>query len=233
MMTAQTYLETRERLRTYFDAEAMLAWSRLTSDAKVSGIRETVRQGRERMREMILSWLPADLEGRRILDAGCGTGALAFAAAARGARVLGVDLAENLLALARERAPADLGGRLEFRSGDMLDPEVGTVAHAVFMDSLIHYAEPELVAALAAVAPRVTGSLIFTFAPRTPLLTLMWGAGRLFPRSDRAPSIQPVSETSLRRALAADPRLAPFKAGRSGRISRGFYTSTALELVRA
>ena len=80
-----SYDARRGRLETYFDRTAAKAWERLTSDAPVSGIRATVRAGRDRMRETLLSWLPVDMTGLRLLDAGCGTGALAVEAAARGA----------------------------------------------------------------------------------------------------------------------------------------------------
>jgi SAM-dependent methyltransferase len=43
--------------------------------------------------------------GDRVLDVGCGLGTLAAAAAARGARVVGADLAPGMLAAARERHP--------------------------------------------------------------------------------------------------------------------------------
>ncbi len=58
----------------------------------MSRIRATVRAGRDAMRAELLSWLPADLTGRRLLDAGCGTGALAVEAARRGAEVVAVDV---------------------------------------------------------------------------------------------------------------------------------------------
>ena len=103
----------RSELKTYFDRTAVEAWSRLTSDAPVSGIRATVRAGRDAMRETLLAWLPADLRGARILDAGCGTGALAVAAALRGAHVVAIDLSPTLVALAQDRAPRDLAGRLD------------------------------------------------------------------------------------------------------------------------
>jgi SAM-dependent methyltransferase len=52
--------------------------------------------------------------GQRVLDIGCGSGVFLRAAADRGARVFGLDGAERLLAVARERVPeADL------RVGDM------------------------------------------------------------------------------------------------------------------
>ncbi|MFW5833959.1 MAG: magnesium protoporphyrin IX methyltransferase, partial [Pseudomonadota bacterium] len=49
-MSSGTYQTRRSELLTYFDRTAAEAWSKLTSDAPVSGIRATVRAGRERMR---------------------------------------------------------------------------------------------------------------------------------------------------------------------------------------
>ena len=89
---SSTYIERRSKIETYFDRTAAAAWSRLTSDAPVSGIRATVRAGRDRMRNTLLSFLPDDLTGCRLLDAGCGTGALAVEAAMRGADVTAIDL---------------------------------------------------------------------------------------------------------------------------------------------
>ena len=100
-MAAATYLERRGQIETYFDRTAAETWARLTSDAPVSGIRATVRAGRDRMRATLLSWLPEDLHGRRLLDAGCGTGALSIEAARRGADVVAIDLSPNLVAVAR------------------------------------------------------------------------------------------------------------------------------------
>src|SRR5262245_23632724 len=58
--------------------------------------------------------------GRRVLDLGCGTGAFLRAAADRGARVVGLDAAEGLLTVARERVPeADL------HAGDMQELPFG------------------------------------------------------------------------------------------------------------
>ena len=107
-MTDAVYDQRRGRLQTYFNATAMDAWAQLTSDAPVSRIRQTVREGRDRMRDTLLSWLPQDLSGARLLDAGCGTGALSVVAAHRGCAVTAVDIAANLVEIARERAPAHL-----------------------------------------------------------------------------------------------------------------------------
>ncbi|MFE1598871.1 magnesium protoporphyrin IX methyltransferase [Methylobacterium sp. ID0610] len=232
-MPSATYASRRSELETYFDRTAVEAWARLTSDAPVSRIRATVRAGREAMRAELLSWLPQDLSGRRILDAGCGTGAFSLEAARRGAEVVAVDVSPTLIGLARARA-ADPGlpGRLDFRVGDMLDAALGRFDHVVAMDSLIHYRSGDIVRALAQLAARTDRSLLFTVAPRTPLLTLMHAVGRLFPRGDRAPAIEPVAEGSLRRRIAREAALAPLAVARSRRIARGFYLSQALELAR-
>lgn len=233
-MAEATYLQRRGQLEEYFDRTAAHAWARLTSDAPVSGIRATVRAGRERMRETLLSMLPAELAGRRILDAGCGTGAMALALARRGAYVVAVDLSPTLVNLARDRARnSDVASRVEFRSGDMTDPALGAFDHIVAMDSLIHYRAADVVRVLGGLAHRARRSMVMTFAPRTPLLSLMHAVGRLFPRGNRAPAIEPVVEAALRRMLAADAALESWCAADSERVSHGFYTSQALRLVRA
>ena len=231
-MQSVTYRERRGELTTYFDRTAAEAWSRLTSDAPVSRIRATVRAGRDRMRETLLGWLPADLTGRRLLDAGCGTGALAVEAARRGAEVVAIDVAPTLIELARERTPTDLGpGRVLFLVGDMSD-DLGEFDHVVAMDSLIHYRSRDVVALLSGVAARTRHSMVFTFAPRTPALSVMHAVGRLFPRGDRAPAIEPVSPAALTRRISLELGLADWQPARSQRIQSGFYTSEALELRR-
>lgn len=220
----------REKLAAYFDGTARKAWIDLTSDAKVSGIRATVRAGRERMRALLVDWLPHDLRRTRVLDAGCGTGALSIDTARRGAQVTAVDIAAGLVEIARERAPSFLGhGRIDWHVGDMLDPALGEFDHVVAMDSLIHYQSADIVATLEALAARCAKSMVFTFAPHTPLLGAMHTAGKLFPRGNRSPAIIPVNADRLREDLA---QLRDWRVTRTERIASGFYTSQAMELVR-
>lgn len=231
MMASQaprtTYDAYRGRLEDYFDRTARQNWVDLTSDAKVSGIRATVRAGRDRMRAMLLDWLSYDLKGKRILDAGCGTGALAVAAAQLGAHVTAIDISGGLVEVARDRAPSGLD--IDWRVGDMLDPALGQFDHVVAMDSLIHYETGDIVDVLTALGAR-SPSIAFTFAPRTPLLAAMHATGKLFPKSDRAPAIVPVAEAKLTRLLAQ--RLPSHGIAASERIVSGFYTSHAMLVAR-
>ena len=230
--TGSAYAARRAAIEHYFDRTALDAWAQLTSDAPVSRIRQTVRAGRQAMRTTLAGWLPQDLTGARVLDAGCGPGVFCVELARRGAQVVGVDLSAELVRLGRERLPPELGDNVELLAGDMLDEELGRFDHIVCMDALIHYSAVQAAAMLGRLAPRVGGSMLFTYAPSTPLLATMHTVGRVFPRKDRAPAIQPTAPHELLRRLAAEPALASWTPGRTHRVKSGFYTCQALELVR-
>lgn len=232
-MHTLSYRQRREELETYFDRTAAKAWEVLTSDTPLGKIRATVRAGRDRMRGTLLSWLPENLSGKTLLDAGCGTGALSVEAARRGADVTAIDLSETLVTLAEQRLPDDLGtGSVTFAVGDMLDPALGRFDHIVGMDSLIHYQADDLVSIVERLAGRAEESLLFTFAPRTPALSVKHAVGKFFPKSDRAPAIEPLSETHLRRAIQASTALTPWSLAQTARIHEGFYTSQAVLMTK-
>ena len=96
-----SYEQRRQEIEHYFDRTAADTWAKLTSEAPVGRIRQTVREGRDTMRAQLLDWLPEDLSGKRVLDAGCGTGAFSVEASRRGADVVAVDLSPTLITLAQ------------------------------------------------------------------------------------------------------------------------------------
>lgn len=221
------YRATRARVEAYFDGTATRTWERLTSDAPVSRIRATVRAGRDEMRALLLSGLPADLRGARILDAGCGTGQMTQALAERGGEVTAVDISPALVDIARKRLPDALVNQVRFQAGDMLDPSLGNFDYVVAMDSLIYYTGSDIGRALAALERRVSQSTLFTIAPRTTLLMAMWYAGKMFPRADRSPIMIPHARTRLAEQCQAAGTAGHLKS--MGRVSCGFYISEALE----
>lgn len=226
---SDTYSQRRAEIGTYFDRTAAETWKRLTSDAPVGRIRATVRAGRDQMRHVLLSYLPENLHGARILDAGCGTGALALELAKRGADVVAVDLSQQLVAEAAERTPVHLRQFIRFEAGDMTSANLGRFDYCVAMDSIIHYERDDMLACLAKLAERTSHGIAFTFAPRTTLLALMHSTGKLFPRGNRSPAIVPQSPDGFTGALQSATGM---QVGRGKRITSGFYISQAQELTR-
>lgn len=223
-----SYISKRSQLATYFDRTASKTWERLTSDAPVSRIRETVRAGREEMAETLLSMLPDDLSGKLILDAGCGAGPLSIKMAERGAEVIAVDISASLIEVAKRRTPDHLKDKINYRVGDMLSDETGMVDAVVAMDSLIHYKSEDIVDALGKLTKLSWGPIVFTIAPKTVPLTMMHLAGQAFPKSDRSPAIIPVGPNALVRKAEAE--LAGCQMAVGKRVSRGFYISQAMEV---
>lgn len=218
----QDYSTTLSRVEDYFDRSATKVWERLTSDAPVSRIRQTVREGRDRMRAIMLSRLPADLNGARVLDAGCGTGLMTAELAARGADVVAVDISPQLISIAEQRLTDDLRPRVTFAAGDMTSTAHGRFDFVMAMDSLIYYRTPDIATALHKLADRTSGHITFTVAPRTPFLMTFFTIGKAFPRADRSPTMVPQDWRAIARHTGGE-------VARVERVRRGFYISECLE----
>lgn len=233
-MPESSYVERRNQLTTYFDHTAAAAWQALTSTDPVSRIRATVRAGRDEMRQTLLDWLPADMSGQTLFDAGCGTGALSIEAARRGAQVIAIDVAEKLVNVARKRAAEEtFEGAIDFRVGDMLGDAPAEVDHVVAMDSLIHYDEHDVHAVVGDFSARARQSVLFTSAPWNPALALMHFVGRLIPKGEhRAPAIEPIHIERLMQKINEDLGASGWSADQTRRIKSGFYISQAIALEK-
>jgi magnesium-protoporphyrin O-methyltransferase len=155
--------------------------------------------------------------------------------------VVAIDLSPTLVNLARDRHAQELladpslsarGGRIEFLAGDMLSAEHGKFDHVVCMDSLIHYDTQDIANAFEAIAQRTQHSVLFTFAPHSPLLAVAHAMGRLFPRTDRSPQLSPVRKSTLHVYIERAVREHGWRPQRMHRVSSGFYTSQAWEWVK-
>jgi 2-polyprenyl-3-methyl-5-hydroxy-6-metoxy-1,4-benzoquinol methylase len=120
-----------------------------------------------------------DLHGQDWLDAGCGSGTLARYLAEAGARVLAVDAAEEMIAMARELASQDVASR-DQSSQQLRFTHVATIAHLPLADrsldgilcsSVLEYV-PDPAACLAEFARvlRPGGLLVVSVANRNSLV---------------------------------------------------------------
>lgn len=88
--------------------------------------------------------LPVDLRGKRILDAGCGTGWLTRHLARQGATVVGIDISDGLIARAQAaEAAAPLG--ITYRVHDLMEElpfDEGTFDIAISVWTIMDVEEP-------------------------------------------------------------------------------------------
>ena len=103
-------METTNPWEQYADAYAQ--WLARRTPPKIAGDGILAR---------LLELLGA-LDGKVVLDAGCGEGLLARILAARGAHVTGIDLSPRLIELAREQ---DGDGAIDYRVADLSQPLPG------------------------------------------------------------------------------------------------------------
>ena len=118
--------------------------------------------------------------GDRVLDVACGTGNAALLAAARGVDVVGVDSAERLIAVARQRArEADL--RAEFLVGDALALPVGEAGFDVVLSvfGVIFAADPaQAISEVARVLRSDGRAYITAWVPSGPIDAMLAILGR-------------------------------------------------------
>ena len=102
------------------------------------------------------------IRGKRVIDFGCGEGAEAIEMALNGAgKVVGIDIRENLLDIARQNARA--AGVENICSFDLSTQEPADVI--VSLDSFEHFAEPAQVLSVMASLLKPHGEVIASFGP--------------------------------------------------------------------
>ncbi len=119
-----------------------------------------------------------------VLDLACGTGNAALLAAARGARVLGVDAAPRLLDVARTRARSR-GVELDVREGDLLALPVEDNAVDVVLSvfGVIFAAEPARAVREIARVVRPSGRVLLSaWLPAGPIHGMFGALGRILSR---------------------------------------------------
>lgn len=221
----------KARLRHYFDGVGFARWSAIYGDAELSAVRKTIRAGHTVMLSVAEAWAEAAIArpaGHSALDAGCGTGLFSLAMARRGFAVTAVDLAPQMAAATQANAvAAGLGERVRCQAGD-LEEVAGSYDLVSCFDVLIHYPAELFAAMLGHLASLCRGTLLFTYAPYSPLLAAMHRVGGYFPHSQRRTDIQMIRAETVRQVLAD----AGMHLRRSARVGKGFYHVMLVEAGR-
>jgi len=152
------------------------------------------------------------MAGENVVDVACGTGNAALIAAARNARVVGVDAAPRLLGVARERARADRVV-LDFREGDLLALPVDDAAADVVLSvfGVIFAVDPAGALREIARILRPGGRvLLAAWIPDGPIHAMLVAMGRIIGRVTSAPP--------PRRTAWADPDVVASLSGEAGLV---------------
>ena len=106
----------------------------------------------------------ADLPGAKVVDVGCGGGILSEGLARAGAKVLGIDLAEELLEVAEQHG-RDSGLTVEYRRVSveaLAEEQPGAFDHVTCMEMLEHVPDPVSVVRACARLTRPGGRVFFS-----------------------------------------------------------------------
>jgi SAM-dependent methyltransferase len=132
--------------------------------------------------------MAAPTAGDRVLDVACGTGNAALLAAARGADVVGVDVSERLVAVARQRAD-ESALFAEFLVGDALALPVADASFDIVLSvfGVIFAADPAQAAREVARVLRCDGRAYITaWIPAGPINAMLTVFGRAVGRATGA-----------------------------------------------
>ncbi|MBO0746688.1 MAG: class I SAM-dependent methyltransferase [Candidatus Dormibacteraeota bacterium] len=121
--------------------------------------------------------LLGEVRGRRVLDAGCGTGYFTRMLAERGAHVIGVEPAEAMVAFARAKE-AELGQGITYVQAELtLLPDLGGPFDSVVC-SMVLMAVPDWKPAMRACVECLRPGGLFVFALVHPAFEQLWSTWR-------------------------------------------------------
>ncbi len=227
-----TALDDKTVVREYFNATGFDRWSRIYGDGEVNIVQRNIRIGHQKTVDKLLSWVQADgnIADLSFCDAGCGVGSLSIPLMELGAKsVAASDISEKMVLEGRERAAQVLGDRPQpsFEVAD-LETLSGRYHTVCCLDVLIHYPQEKLEAMLTHLGSLAEHRLLVSFAPKTPLLTLLKRIGEFFPGPSKTTRAYQHREQDVIACLQAQG----FTIKRRALNQAPFYYSLLLEAVR-
>jgi magnesium-protoporphyrin O-methyltransferase len=215
----------------YFNSTGFDRWRRIYGDGQVNKVQLDIRKGHQQTVNTVLNWLQADdnLSGLSVCDAGCGVGSLSIPLAEGGARVLGSDISEKMVAEAYERAKKTLvkTDNVSFAAQD-LETLNGSFHTVICLDVLIHYPQEKAEEMISNLCSLAESRVILSFAPKTLYLSLLKKVGELFPGPSKTTRAYQHRETDIVKILESQG----FSINRQASISTSFYFCRLLEAVR-
>jgi magnesium-protoporphyrin O-methyltransferase len=224
-------IDDKAVVKEYFNNTGFERWQRIYGDGEVNKVQFNIRIGHQQTVDTLIEWLEADdnLEGLSICDAGCGVGSLSIPLAQAKAIVNASDISEKMVGEAKEVAAKLLGNNDNptFSVQD-LESLSGSYHTVVCLDVLIHYPQEKAGEMISHLASLASERLILSFAPNTPVLSVLKKIGGFFPGASKATRAYLHKESDIVKILEAQG----FKIERKVLTKKPFYFSRMLEAVR-
>ncbi|CAL6359553.1 unnamed protein product [Bathycoccus prasinos] len=222
-------------VRDYFDKVGFERWQKIYGETdEVNKVQLDIRQGHQKTVDKILDWLPENMDGMTVCDAGAGTGSLAIPLAHRGAGVSASDISASMIGEAETRynqsiaagakAPA-VAPKFEALGLEECTGEYDVVS---CIDVMIHYPDDRVAAMVGHLASLSKKKLIVSFAPKTLAYSILKRIGELFPGPSKATRAYLHDEGEVEEALEK----AGFRVTRRQMTATSFYFSRILECER-
>jgi magnesium-protoporphyrin O-methyltransferase len=184
-----TTTDDKTIVRSYFNSVGFDRWRRIYGDGEVNKVQRDIRIGHQRTVDTVLYWLKQDgnAQGLSICDAGCGVGSLSIPMAEMGAQVDASDISEKMVEEAQTIAMDKFGNATNptFTVQD-LEGLSGHYHTVICLDVLIHYPQEKAAQMIEHLSSLATDRVILSFAPKTPIYTLLKKIGELFPGPSKA-----------------------------------------------
>jgi magnesium-protoporphyrin O-methyltransferase len=226
-----TTTDDKTIVRSYFNSVGFDRWRRIYGDGEVNKVQLDIRNGHQKTVDTVLYWLKrdGDDQGLTICDAGCGVGSLSIPLAQMGAQVDASDISDKMVEEAQNIAVAQFGNadNPNFTVQD-LEGLSGQYHTVICLDVLIHYPQEKAAQMIEHLSSLATDRLILSFAPKTPIYTLLKKIGELFPGPSKATRAYLHNEREIVKTFKA----LGWKVERSELTATQFYFSRLLEFKR-
>lgn len=227
-------IDDKKEVEAYFnDASGdggFSRWNKIYSETgEINTVQQDIRDGHQITIDQVLTWVDdAPLTGETMCDVGCGVGSLAIPLATRGATVSASDISAAMATEAARRAEAaGVSERASFATSD-LESVTGRYDTVSCIDVLIHYPSDKMADMVSHLGSIADKRILISFAPKTPVLSVLKKVGSLFPGPSKATRAYLHTEEDVRAALKA----AGFEIKRQHLTSSKFYFSQLFEATR-
>jgi magnesium-protoporphyrin O-methyltransferase len=184
-----TTTDDKTIVQSYFNSVGFDRWRRIYGDGDVNKVQRDIRIGHQKTVDTVLYWLKSDgnVQDLTICDAGCGVGSLSIPLAQMGAQVDASDISTKMVEEGQAIAAAKLGQSTnpKFAVED-LEGLSGQYHTMICLDVLIHYPQEKADQMIEHLGSLATDRLILSFAPKTPIYSLLKKIGELFPGPSKA-----------------------------------------------